>query len=393
MKRRKKPEDINREAPESLKEKESEEVFERPEDDSEPETTEENDEEEDDDDDNRGMIAVTVLGFAIAAMVLIIAVLLFSGVLPMPGTGNHNTGSQSTELEEAADSSDGKVTVPDITGKTESEAEKILAAENLGIKFSEEKASNEEEGTIIEQSPKAGAKVSEHTTVTYVRSSGPEQLDFPDLTGEYLADAKVTLQNEGFTTITIKQKHSEKSLGTVISTSPEEGTKTTTSSEVTLNVSTGQKSKTAYTKDYSGMTLTNAAKEAAEDGIVCDFTYGESDFVEAGQVMSQDIEPGSQVASGTILTLTVSEGEPETEDAEQTVTLNAPKNYGGGEAVFALVQEQDDREYQIVEKTVDQADFPLSLTLKKAAGISEGTLWLYEKSGDTLTRRASWNIS
>lgn len=381
------------------------------------EALDQEDEEEDEPEEDRSMIAVTVMGFAIVALVLIIVVLIVSGVL----TGkNRKTDSspQTQSTEDAAGSTanmaaDGSVTVPDITGKTETEAQQLLTAKHLGLKFEGEETSNKKEGTIINQSPAAGAKVSEHSTVTYIRSGGPEKMDFPDVTGEYLADARVDLLNMGFDSIEVKQKHSGRDLGTVIQSSPAGGRQTTTTAKVVLTVSIGEKSKTAYTEDYLGMTASDAAEQAAKNGIICDIAYGESNFAETGTVMSQDVEPGSQVASGTIVTLTVNEKKPSRDELETTVsgknaestdvsadqaaalsqvTLKAPDNYTGGKAVFVLVQKKEGREYQIVEKRLDTADFPVKLTLKKVTGISKGTLWLYEENGGHMARRASWEI-
>lgn len=383
---------------------ELEDALDREEDDEEPET-------------DRSTIAVTLMGFAIAALVLIIVVLIASGVLTGGNSSSQkqaDTGSVEEASETVSGVSNGYVSVPDITGKTEEEAQKLLSERHLGMKFEDEQTSNKEEGTIIEQNPKAGAKVSEYSTVTYVRSSGPERVEFPDVTGNSLVDAKVELSNMGFENIEVEQRHSSRALGTVIKSSPEADKKATTTAKVVLTVSIGKKSQTAYAGDYLGLSASDAAEQAAKAGIICDITYGESDFAEVGKVMSQDVEPGSQVASGTIVTLTVNEKQPESGELETSdgsgeadssisasetaevsgsVTLASPKNYGGGQAVFVLVQEKDGVEYQIVEKRMDQADFPVSLSLKKVIGVSKGTLWLYEQSGDHLSRRASWKIS
>ncbi len=392
----------------------AEDTLEALEDDLEQETDEEEEPEAD-----RSMIAVTVLGFAIAAVVLIIAVLFISGVLTRrsPSSKNTSKSQPAAEAESSLKTADGKVKVPDITGKTASEAQSILKKAHLGLKFGGEQASNQEEGQIISQNPKSGASVDEYSTVVYVRSSGPEQVDFPDETGNYLTDAKAELMNMGFGHIEVEQKHSSKALGTVIATTPAADRKTTTTEKVVLTVSIGEKSKTAYTGNYLDLTASNAAAEAAKDGIICDVTYGESDLVDTGHVMSQDIEPGSQVASGTLLTLTVNEKKPDdgelegsTEEGEadstngnessgkktgtsDSVTLNGPANYEGGTATFVLTQEKDGKEYQIVEKTTDTASFPMQISLKKVIGVSEGTLWLYEGAGSDMTRRASWKIS
>lgn len=374
---------------------------------------------EEEEEEDSSVIAVTVMGFAIAAVILIIIVLFMSGVLTKRSgsSGKKSSTQTASGMEASSVTGDGRVRVPDVTGKTVSEAQSALTKLHLGLKFGGEQTSNEDEGKIISQNPKAGASVPEHSTVTYVRSSGPEEMDFPDETGNYLADVKAELLNMGFTGINVEQKHSSRPLGTVIETDPAADRPVTTSDKVVLTVSIGEKSRTAYAGDYLGLTASNAAAEAAKEGIVCDVAYGESDFVKTGQVMSQDIEPGSQVASGTVLTLTVNEKEPDSGELEEssdktktkssaaagtsekekaasdTVTLRGPENYKGGRATFVLVQKKDGKEYQIVEKRADTVSFPVRISLKKVIGVSQGTLWLYEGTGDDMARRASWPIS
>ncbi len=95
--------------------------------------------------------------------------------IPAPGThlnpGDYVTLHMSTGPD--ADSSEkASVTVPSVIGMYRDNAESTLGMYNLLIGAVTRKASNNPEGTIIMQSPAAGASVSENTTVTIVISSG-----------------------------------------------------------------------------------------------------------------------------------------------------------------------------------------------------------------------------
>ncbi|MGN0181480.1 MAG: Stk1 family PASTA domain-containing Ser/Thr kinase, partial [Candidatus Ornithomonoglobus sp.] len=97
--------------------------------------------------------------------------------IPAPGThlnpGDYVTLHMSTGPD-ADYSEKGTVTVPSVIGMYRDNAESTLGMYNLLIGTVTRKASNNPEGTIIMQSPAAGASVSENTTVTIVISSGRE---------------------------------------------------------------------------------------------------------------------------------------------------------------------------------------------------------------------------
>lgn len=95
--------------------------------------------------------------------------------IPSPGT-HLNSGDYVTlhiSIGPNADSSEkAKVSVPNVIGMYRDNAESTLGMYNLLIGTVTRKASNNPEGTIIMQSPAAGASVDENTTVTIVISSG-----------------------------------------------------------------------------------------------------------------------------------------------------------------------------------------------------------------------------
>ena len=135
-----------------------------------------------------------------------------------------------------------KKDVPDLRGKTVSEAQKLLASAGLEDGGSSEQYSDKyEAGLIISQSVTPGSKVSSGTSVSYVVSKGKkpaDQVKVPSVTGKRLADAISALSARGLYYEEVTQT-SDLPSGTVISVEPGEGTSVDIGSTVKLYVSDG----------------------------------------------------------------------------------------------------------------------------------------------------------
>ena len=135
-----------------------------------------------------------------------------------------------------------KKDVPDLRGKTVSEAQKLLASAGLEDGGSSEQYSDKyEAGLIISQSVTPGSKVSSGTSVSYVVSKGKkpaDQVKVPSVTGKGLADAISALSARGLSYEEVTQTSDQPS-GTVISVEPGEGTSVDIGSTVKLYVSDG----------------------------------------------------------------------------------------------------------------------------------------------------------
>ena len=89
--------------------------------------------------------------------------------------------------------------VPNLIGKTQDEAKQMAEEYGFSIGTVSEKASDKPKGTVIEQSPKAGAKASGVTSINIVISdgSGKEKVEVPNLLGMTKEAAKKSLENLG----------------------------------------------------------------------------------------------------------------------------------------------------------------------------------------------------
>lgn len=135
-----------------------------------------------------------------------------------------------------------KAEVPNLVGKTVSEAQKALSNKGLTDGGSTEEYSNTvAEGKIISQNVKAGKKVDGGTSVSYVVSKGKkpaETVAVPDLRGYSLADAISALSNRGLSYKEIAADSPSPS-GTVVDMSPDIGSQVEVGSTITLYVSNG----------------------------------------------------------------------------------------------------------------------------------------------------------
>ncbi len=135
------------------------------------------------------------------------------------------------------------VSVPDITGMSEKEAQAALSNVGLTGSLSDRKASDKvAEGDIISQSPSAGKKVSKGSKVSYVISTGPSVVTVavPNLTGMTKDGAKSALTEKGLVLGDVTEKSSDKPKGTVVEQSTDSGTKVEKGSKVNIVISSGQ---------------------------------------------------------------------------------------------------------------------------------------------------------
>lgn len=90
-----------------------------------------------------------------------------------------------------------RVAVPDVRGLSRESAESRIEAVGL-LAVIDERDSEAEENTVIEQTPAAGAEADEGARVTITISTGPGQVEVPDVAGQTAGDARATLRRAGF---------------------------------------------------------------------------------------------------------------------------------------------------------------------------------------------------
>ena len=238
-----------------------------------------------------------------------------------PSGGEAEKGSKINLLVSQGDE---QVEVPSLYKLTPEAAKEKAASLGLNVVESESKYSDDvEKGKIMDQSPKAGEKVSSGSTIEYVTSRGSETTKAPNVIGMTLDKARETLQNQGFG-VDVNEEYSDKEEGTVFKQDPLNdpikpgGTVSITVSlgrnEVDIPSVVGQSESTATTA------LENA-------GFSVDTRHVDSSDP-AGTVIEQS-KTGS-AEPGTTITITVSNGpqQPEPDPGDPATPENPNDSTG-----------------------------------------------------------------
>ena len=132
----------------------------------------------------------------------------------------------------------GKVSVPDWSGKTKDFVEADAKKKGVKIKFIEED-SKKTPGTVLSQTPKAGESASStEVVVTVAKTADTKELTVPDVVGKSVENAQSELAATGFQKIsTVKVANCAVSSSQVTQVVPAAGSKTANTTDITIIVS------------------------------------------------------------------------------------------------------------------------------------------------------------
>ena len=371
-------------------------------------------------------IAVLILG----VVILIALILVIGKASGLIGGQTQNTKTEQTETAQS-DSDDGMVTVPDLRGKTEEEAKTITNDMKLGIQPMGEEASDQAKGTISSQDIPEGSKVEPYTTIKYYISKGAQQVTIPDMDGRTGVDAQQTLEDMGLN-VTVQKEYSEVDddgnamveLGYVDSISPEAGTSVSSGDTVTLTVSRGiDYGESVQVPDVVGLTKNDAVTKFSKF-LNVEVKEEQSTDVAAGEVISQEPEADSWENPDTAnVVITVSTGTQDTsqdttsqqntdsstdtaaDTAQQstaaangevwkcTQALNTPEGYSGGLIRLELIQTVNGTPTASTILDGQTVEFPYSLDVTGAPGVSEGTICLYEEINGVYQKLGDYSVT
>lgn len=227
-----------------------------------------------------------------------------------------------------------EIEMPDVTDKTQTEAEAML--KELGLKTTVQKANSSTItiGNVVSTDPVAGTQVKAGDTITLTISigEGDTAVRVPDVIGWSEADAKASLSQAGLL-VTVQTGESQRvNVGEVYDMSISSGTRVDTGTAITIYVRGEQTSAT------DNQEQTDNENTTAQGG-----TW----------------KPAN--------------------------SLSQPADYQGGKVKVELVQEDaDGNTYSDQSMEVEDPQFPLSIQqLTGQPGVSKGTAVLYEWIGDS----------
>jgi beta-lactam-binding protein with PASTA domain len=157
-------------------------------------------------------------------------------VAQTPPPGTQVEPGTSVEVRVAKPSPPVRVAVPGVVGSTLVEARQQLR--DAGLRSTVERVpSPEPAGSVVGQSPAAGARVSKDQAVALRVSSGPDEIAVPDVTGLDEEAARAELQAAGFRVTVVTEPTTDASQdGLVVSQDPSGGSSAREESRVTLTI-------------------------------------------------------------------------------------------------------------------------------------------------------------
>lgn len=302
----------------------------------------EDDEDEDDDEELSPAVekAMTVAGVVLAVIIVLIVLLLVSKALGLGKEKNDTSSSDSQQTEQTADedteSEDGNsssantVVMPNLLGKTMTEAK--IELKDLGIDITlkgSESSSKYSAGQIMEQNIAEGTKVevgsSVEVTIAGSGSSGTSgsstsstaadstssttdtEATVPNVVGKDEATARAAIEAAGLTVGTVTEASSDTvTSGLVISQTVAANTKTAKGTKVNLVLSSGASS--VKVTDVIGHEQSRAEQELAAAGFQVSVKEAYSSDVRSGMVISTTPDRGTPAKPGSTVTMTVSQG-------------------------------------------------------------------------------------
>ncbi|MFP5351776.1 MAG: Stk1 family PASTA domain-containing Ser/Thr kinase [Actinomycetota bacterium] len=202
------------------------------------------------------------------------------------------------------------VRVPDVVGMDQDEARDLLEDKGFDVDI-ERKNSNKPRGEVTSQEPEGGERIEEGETVTIFVSEGRAEVEVPELVGLTQEEAEEEIENARLRVGDIATEPSDEfEEGIVISQSPEPGSDAEVRSTVDLVVSGGPEA--VIVPSVIGQSEETATDEIEAADLEVSVITAPSDE-EAGIVIAQDPEAGTEAAPGDVVTITVSEGTEERE--------------------------------------------------------------------------------
>lgn len=248
------------------------------------------------------------------------------------------------------------------------------------------KTDEKEPGIILSQSPEAGSKITEGSTVTLVVAASEKDITMPNVYGLTLEMAEQTLKQSElsiFKTMKINSDSVEE--GKVIYTDPKANSIVSGDQEITIYISDGPSTTTIETikiPDVIGLTKSGAREFLTKYGFTnVEFKTQDSTYPK-DVVISQSPSVGSSAKATDKITVIVSTGVTTTEPQTADVTLDValPKIEGKSDT---LTVELDGKTYTSTNYDMDGSKAVIKVTVD--ANKSQNIRVSLKKAGATQT--------
>lgn len=186
-------------------------------------------------------------GLSIFIGLLLLFVLSLGGtmlVLNLTYMEKFNKVKQGSTVKVVVSKGEEKTTVPKVVGMEKDKAVKALEDAKLKVEIVEESSKKVQEGYVISQETSPDTEAFAGDTIKIHVSTGVEKATVPDVIGKSQADAKKTLEAQGFVVAVTTSEDSSKENGIVLKQSLDSGKTVEKGSTVTITVNSYEASKT-----------------------------------------------------------------------------------------------------------------------------------------------------
>lgn len=203
----------------------------------------------------------------------------------------------------------GVTPTPELYGLDEEAATAMLADQGLRLAWSDEGDRYDEKvlaGHTLIQKPRAGTLVKRGRAVTVVLSRGPRLMEVPEVVGEALQEAQVTLVAAGLRPGRTVNVYGERSNGTVVAQQPAGGSRVERDASVDLFLSLEDLSATYLMPDLVNLSYDDVRRFFESRGFrLGRVSYETYDGIPPGTVLRQFPVAGHPLRRGEVIALGV----------------------------------------------------------------------------------------
>lgn len=250
-----------------------------------------------------------------------------------------------------------------------------------------QKTDEKEPGIILSQSPEAGSKITEGSTVTLVVAASEKDITMPNVYGLTLEMAEQTLKQSELTIFKAMKINSDTvEEGKVIYTDPKANSIVSGDQEITIYVSDGPSTTTIETikvPDVIGLTKSGAREFLTKYGFTnVEFKTQDSTYPK-DVVISQSPSVGSSAKATDKITVIVSTGVTTPQTVDVTLDVLLPKIEGKSDT---LTVELDGESKPNTSTTYDMDGSKVVIKVTVDANKSQNIRVSLEKAGETQTK-------
>ncbi len=195
-----------------------------------------------------------------------------------------------------------RVRVPDLTGRDQRQAEEQLRRQGLSVGSVRQQPACQPQGTVLEQAPPRGTRVTVPSEVSLVVAGGGRTVTVPRLQGLSFAEAQRALAGAGLKLGRAERREDSRPRDTVLDQEPGPGTQLTAGCPVNLALSAGIElvvvpNLTGLTPRQAEQALVRQTRGRLQLGRV--LSSPATARTRPGTVFWQSVQPGARVKPGT----------------------------------------------------------------------------------------------